>query len=203
MQPHSQVGAIFIGKNHWLIKGLTAKLRQRHARKHQSVLYLGKGNIGFVDFNIYTEQGGSGCHTLLKHLLHIIVEVGDKFQITLSEFFLGTQRNHEPIGLVNAVNHILGFAVMKQFGNFFGIFGNLIHSLDFSSHVDWLGNKHSSRKHIVSIKRQRILNLLGSGIYHLTVERQANTQIWVDNKVEIACSRVEQLRGSNVVDIDK
>ena len=142
---------MFVFKGEIAFNGHAAELAKQHARKREPVVHFGKRHFSLVQFHAHRKSVSFCCHSLLNHLLHVVVKMFKQIHVAFSEFLFVGKRNHTPICLVHFEHHLLRPAAMFFLGYLFGIVGNFVVCADFSAHIQRLRNGECAGKHVSSV----------------------------------------------------
>ena len=80
----------------------------------------------------------------------------DEVHETRREQLLGFERHHQPVGLVDSVDHILHDGVACGHGSFLGVSGDVVERLYLAAHEDGLCQCHGRAEHVVGIETERL-----------------------------------------------
>ena len=112
--------------------------------------------------------------------MHIFVELLHQVVIAGGKFVLLFQGNGEPVGLVDAVEGLLGLHVEVVVGDLLTDVGYLVGCDDGSTHVDRLSHHHATCPHVAGVGAEGIYHALPQGVALLLdkaaflVEQSAN-----------------------------
>ena len=112
--------------------------------------------------------------------MYILVQLLHQFVIAGGKLVFLFQGNGEPVGLVDAVEGLLGLHVEVVVGDLLPDVGYLVGSDDGSTHVDRLSHHHATSPHVSGIGAEGIHHALPQGIALLLdkasflVEQSAN-----------------------------
>ena len=151
---------LLVGQDEVLVERHSAQLAQEHARQAESVLHLRDLHLGFVYTHVDLQSVGSRGHALGNHLLNVVVELHHKVAETLGQALLLLQRNHEPIGFVDVVEHVLRLLLDARVGHVGADVGHAVGSAYGASHVEGLAHEHRAGPHRAGVGAEGINNAL-------------------------------------------
>ena len=135
----------------------SAYLGKRHATERKAVFHFEKVYIRLVELHVDAQQIAAGGHSLVEHELHVAVERVEQVDVALGQTVLGVKRHHGPVSGVDGINHVLALVFLKHAVGLLLDFCQTVHSHDFTTHIDGLGERHGAEKHVVDVELHRLL----------------------------------------------
>ena len=156
-------------------------MAQQHSGERKSVVDLGQSHFCLVDLDGNVQTLSSGGYPFLNHLLNVVVQFPDQFQIAFCQSLFMSERNHIPVSLFGLVEYVLFRCFAAVFCHSLADVCHLVGCHDAAAHEQGLHQHDGTGKHVARVGMESIYDTLSFSIEYGTDGARQGWILTADN----------------------